>query len=114
MLANQKGDPPFRYIGIRPINGQPDQGSLELDLITELIGLIRSKTDDRDGDYAWKSADGGLSAEYSRSDQAEPGLGGLHIYIEKPGGEATPDIEEWLSGKAGKRTQTSTTSSEQR
>lgn len=112
-LQTKKGVLPWA-IGIRPINGQPDQGTLELDLIAGLFGLTRSKTNDREGDYEWKSADGAISAQYSRSDQAEPGLGGLHVYVEKPAGEATPTVEECSSGNTGRRTPIPATSPDQR
>ena len=110
-LQTKKGVMPWD-IGFRPIHGQPDQGTLELDLIAGCFGLTRSKTDDREGDYEWKRADGAISADYSRSWQLT-GAEGLHVTVEKPGGEAPP-VEQWSSGNTDKRTPIPATLPDQR
>ena len=76
------------------INGEPDASLLEMDLLTRFFGLSRSKSDDKEGDYEWSRPDGSVSAEYHKWTSGDPDLSGLHVYIEKPGGEPLPSVEE--------------------
>ena len=38
--------------------------------------------------------DGSVSAEYHKWASGDPDLSGLHVYIEKPGGEPVHSVEE--------------------
>jgi len=75
-------------------HGEPDASLLEMDLLTKFFGLSRSKSDDKEGDYEWSRPDGSVSAEYHKWASDDPDLSGLHVYIEKPGGEPMPSVEE--------------------
>ena len=76
------------------INGKPDASVLEADLLVEFFGLSRSKSDDQKGDYEWTRPDGSVSAEYHTWGSDDPDFGGLHIYVEKPGGEPVPSADD--------------------
>jgi hypothetical protein len=77
------------------INGKPDASVLEADLLVEFFGLSRSESDDEKGNYEWTRPDGSVSAELHTWGAGDPDFGGLHIYVEKPGGEPMPsDLEE--------------------
>jgi hypothetical protein len=84
------------------INGKPDASVLEADLLVEFFGLSRSKSDDQKGDYEWTRPDGSVSAEYHTWGSGDPDFGGLHIYVEKPGGEPVPSADE-LENNPGKK-----------
>ena len=85
------------------INGAPDSSLLEMDLLAGFFGLSRSKSDDQKGDYEWNRPDGSITAEYHKWASDEPELSGLHVYVDKPGGEPMPsDLDELRKNPAKK------------
>jgi hypothetical protein len=85
------------------INGKPEASVLEADLLVEFFGLSRSKSDDQKGDYEWTRSDGSVSAEYHTWGSGDPDFGGLHIYVEKPGGEPVPSGIDELEKNPAKK-----------